>query len=126
MASTSCPTETTSFGCWIDANGKHRVHFCPGAPLGTETGFETGRVEGTLKASERILLYTDGIPEIALPNGNVLGMRRFAQQYEQTRSMQLRHAALSILQYADQTRGNRPQDDDWTFTMIEWGARPIA
>jgi ligand-binding sensor domain-containing protein/serine phosphatase RsbU (regulator of sigma subunit) len=104
----------------LNQAGKHRVHFCPGAPLGTETGFEVGRVEGQLDSSERLLLYTDGIPEIFLPNGNVMGMRRFAQQYELTRGQRLRDAAASILLHADQTRGNQPQTDDWTFAMIEW------
>lgn len=105
----------------LNVAGKHRVHFCPGAPLGTETGFELGKVQGKLKPSERLLLYTDGIPEIILPNGNVIGMRRFAQQYEQTRHQELRDAASSILQFADTTRGNEPQNDDWTFAMIQWG-----
>jgi serine phosphatase RsbU (regulator of sigma subunit) len=101
-------------------NGKHRVHFCPGTPLGTENGFETGRIEGRLEQNERLLLYTDGIPEIILANGNVMGMRRFAQYYEQTRSQQLREAADAIVMHADAARGNSPQQDDWTFTMIEW------
>jgi ligand-binding sensor domain-containing protein len=105
----------------LNNNGKHRVHFCPGAPLGTEIGFETGRVEGRLQPNERLLLYTDGIPEILLPNGNVMGMRRFAQQYEMTRGQRLRDAAASILQHADQTRGNQRQTDDWTFAILEWG-----
>lgn len=104
----------------LNNHGKHRVHFCPGAPLGTEFGFETGRVEGQLQPNERLLLYTDGIPEILLPNGNVMGMRRFAQQYEMTRGQRLRDAAASILQHADQTRGNQRQTDDWTFAILEW------
>ncbi len=105
----------------LNAQGKHRVHFCPGAPLGTENGFEVGRVEGQLKPTERLLLYTDGIPEIILPNGNVLGMRRFAQLYEKTRPQPLREVAATILAHADQTRGTQPQLDDWTFTLVEWG-----
>jgi len=104
----------------LNQNGKHRVHFCAGAPLGTETGFETGRVEGQLQPGDRMLLYTDGIPEIALPNGNVLGMRRFAQLYERTRSQDLREAAATIVLHADQSQAGQPQLDDWTFTMIEW------
>ncbi|CAN5755929.1 hypothetical protein BH11MYX2_BH11MYX2_03030 [soil metagenome] len=104
----------------LSAAGKHRVHFCPGAPLGTENGFEVGRVEGQLLPSERILIYTDGIPEIILPNGNVLGMRRFAQLYEKTRSQSLREVVASILANSDQTRGTEPQLDDWTFTILQW------
>jgi ligand-binding sensor domain-containing protein len=105
----------------LGQSGKHKVHFCAGAPLGTESGFETGRVEGKLEPSDRILMYTDGIPELALPNGNVFGMRRFAQLYERTRAQDLRDAAATILLHADESLGGQPQLDDWTFTMIEWG-----
>jgi len=105
----------------LGQNGKHKVHFCAGAPLGTESGFETGRVEGKLDPADRILMYTDGIPELALPNGNVFGMRRFAQLYERTRAQSLRDAASTILLHADESLGGQPQLDDWTFTMIEWG-----
>jgi ligand-binding sensor domain-containing protein len=105
----------------LGQNGKHKVHFCAGAPLGTESGFETGRVEGKLEPADRILMYTDGIPELALPNGNVFGMRRFAQLYERTRAQTLRDAAGTILLHADESLGGQPQLDDWTFTMIEWG-----
>lgn len=104
----------------LDRNGKHKAHFCPGSPLGTESTFEIGRIEGRLAPSERILMYTDGIPEIALPNGNVLGMRRFAQMYEGTRSQDLRDAATSLVQLADQAQNGQPQTDDWTFALIEW------
>jgi ligand-binding sensor domain-containing protein/serine phosphatase RsbU (regulator of sigma subunit) len=100
--------------------GKHRVHFCPGAPLGTAEGFEIGRVEGKLNPADRILVYTDGIPEIALANGAQLGMRRFAQLYERTRAQHVRDAAQTIVVHADQSRGDGPQLDDWTFTIVEW------
>lgn len=105
----------------LDQTGKHKVHFCAGAPLGTETGFETGRVEGQLEPTDRLLIYTDGIPEISLANGAVFGMRRFAQLYERTREQDLRGAAATILLHADQSLGGQRQADDWTFTMLEWG-----
>lgn len=105
----------------LGRDGKHRVHFCAGAPLGTESGFQTGRVEGRLEPSDRILMYTDGIPEIALPNGNVFGMRRFAQVYERTREQDLRNATATMILQADQSLGGMPQLDDWTLAMIEWG-----
>ena len=104
----------------LNQAGKHTVHFCAGCPLGTETAFETGLVEGTLAPSDRLLLYTDGIPEIVLPNGNTLGMRRFAQLYERTRQQPLKDAASAMVQFADETLAGQAQLDDWTFTMIEW------
>ena len=105
----------------LAANGKHRVHFCAGAPLGTHTGFETGRTEGVLQPQDRLIVYTDGIPEIQQMNGNVLGMRRFALNFEKTRGQQLRDAAAAMLGQAVQALGPQPQNDDWTFTLIEWG-----
>jgi len=104
----------------LDQSGRHKVHFCPGSPLGTESEFAIGRVEGRLSPFDRILLYTDGIPEISLPNGNPLGMRRFAQIYESTRNHGLRDAATAMIQLADQAQDGKPQTDDWTFVLVEW------
>jgi ligand-binding sensor domain-containing protein len=111
----------------LDQEGRHTVHFCAGSPLGTDDDFEVGQVSGQLAPTGRILLYSDGIPEISLPNGHVLGMRRFAQMYEGTRGIDLRGAAAGLVQLADQTQGAAPQTDDWTFTLLEWhGARLSA
>jgi uncharacterized membrane protein len=107
----------------LDDAGRHTVHFCPGSPLGTGDDFELGSIEGQLVPTGRILMYTDGIPEITLPDGHVLGMRRFAQMYEGTRAVDLRNAAAGLVQLAVQTQGPKPQDDDWTFTLLEWYGR---
>jgi ligand-binding sensor domain-containing protein len=104
----------------LGRDGKHRVHFCVSTPLGTESGLQIGRVEGKLEPSERILMYTDGIPELALPNGTVFGMRRFAQIYERTRGQDLRSATATLVLQAEQNLGGLPQLDDWTLAMIEW------
>jgi ligand-binding sensor domain-containing protein len=103
----------------LTTHGKHRVHFCPGSPLGSDV-FETGRAEGVLQNQERLFICTDGIPEVAWPDGKMFGMRRLAQQFEKTRTGPLRDAARSLVMQADQIRGNQVQSDDWTFAMIEW------
>jgi hypothetical protein len=106
----------------LNNKGKHRVHFAAGTPLGTDAGFEAGRVEGRFQPGERVLLYTDGIPEIMLPSGQALGMRRLGQMFERTRQQQLRDSAAAIVQQADLTQSGQPQEDDWTFTIVEWGS----
>ena len=50
-----------------------------------------------LTPGERLLLYTDGIPEIMRPDGKMLGMRWFAKLYERTRSQHIIDAAKSLL-----------------------------
>lgn len=104
----------------LSREGKHRVLFCAGTPLGSEGTFEPGELTGQLQPNERVLLYTDGIPEITMPSGQTLGMRRFAQLYERTRPQGLRDAAATIVQHADESNRGKPQDDDWTFTIVEW------
>ena len=104
----------------LDDAGKHRVHFCPGAVLGTEGEFEAGRITGTLKPGERILVYTDGIPEISMPDGNVLGIRRFGQLFESTRAQPVKDAVGTIVSYADQSLATTRQADDWTFALLEF------
>jgi serine phosphatase RsbU (regulator of sigma subunit) len=105
----------------LNQSGKHAVHFCPGSPLGTEFAFEVGFAEGILQPSERMLVYTDGIPEISQANGKVFGMRRLAQVYERTRTQHVRDAAAAIVGQADHWQAGTAQGDDWTFAMIEWG-----
>lgn len=106
----------------LDQGGRHRVHFCPGTMLGSGELFEVGHITGQLKPGERILISTDGIPEIEMLDGNVLGMRRFGQLYEGTRGIDVRAAVAAIVDHADRSQAGRPQLDDWTFTMVEWGA----
>lgn len=109
----------------LDARGKHRVHFCPGTLLG-DTNVQFGTLRGTLKPGERMLLYTDGIPEIAMPDGNVVGIRKFAQVFERTRQVAPSDAAAAIVTFAEQTRAGAEQLDDWTFALLEWNGNAYS
>lgn len=103
----------------LRSDGKPRLLPCPGTPLGTES-FSLGRVEGSMMPGERMLIYTDGIPELQLANGRLLGMRRFSMICERTHGLPLDQAAQQIVLAADVLRQNMPQEDDWTFTLVEW------
>ena len=92
---------------------------CPGTPLGSDR-FSLGVLEGQIEKGERFLIYTDGIPEIPLPSGRLLGMRRFSMIVEKTLSTRLAKAVEHVVYSGDELRGETPQDDDWTFAMIEW------
>jgi ligand-binding sensor domain-containing protein/serine phosphatase RsbU (regulator of sigma subunit) len=106
----------------IRYDGKPRSMPCAGSPLGSE-GFDLGKLEGRMAPGERMLLYTDGIPEMPLGQGRLLGMRRFATICESTAGLSLGEATQKIAVVADSLRQNSPQYDDWTFAMIEWVAQ---
>ena len=89
-----------------------------GTPLGTKA-FQPGVVDGVIDVATRLLIYTDGIPETPDANGRLLGMRRFSKLFAQTAEMPLAQAADSLVFAADEVRGTNPQDDDWTFVMVE-------
>lgn len=106
----------------LDAAGKARVLPCRGTPLGTPAGgFMAGAEEGQLAPGDRILLYTDGVPEINMANGRQLGMRRFTKLWSETLGMPLPDVISQLVVAADQVRGDAAQDDDWTFVALEWG-----
>lgn len=105
----------------ISREGKARVVACRGTPLGAAS-FKFGRVDGQLSPGERVVVCTDGIPELQMPNGRMLGMRGFTRICERVREVPLEQAVEEIVREADKARQNMPQEDDWTFALLEWGA----
>lgn len=101
-------------------NDRPQVIPCRGTPLGTPE-FVVGTADGQLSRGDRCILYTDGIPEIAMDNGRLLGMRRFSRMFAATRGMPLDQATAQMVTEADTVRSGRPQDDDWTFALFEVG-----
>ncbi|MBA3397294.1 MAG: SpoIIE family protein phosphatase [Deltaproteobacteria bacterium] len=104
---------------WTAEDGNLKTHFCVGTPLGSEA-FEFGQVEGALVPGMRMMLFTDGMPEIELADGKLLGMRRFARLCEATGSKPLDDAVSTLVTQMDQFRGAQKQDDDWTLVLLEW------
>ncbi len=109
----------------IRYDGRPRALPCTGSPLGSEQ-FDLGKVEGRMNPGERMLLYTDGIPEMPLAQGRLLGMRRFSMICESTGGLALDEAAQKIVLVSDSLRQNAPQYDDWTFALIEWNGTAQA
>ncbi len=104
----------------LGQQGRPRALPCRGTPLGTAS-FELGEVHDQLEPGERLLVFTDGVPEIPISDGRLLGMRRFSRMFEQTRELGLEEGMATIVSAADRLRGDNPQDDDWTLVAIEWG-----
>ncbi len=108
-------------------DGSYKVYSCRGTPLGSAE-FVIGQVEGQLAPGERVIVLTDGIPEIKLKNGRMLGMRGLCRLLVETRDMSLADAVKRFIDEAGDASGKQLQDDDWTFALIQWrdSARALA
>jgi ligand-binding sensor domain-containing protein/serine phosphatase RsbU (regulator of sigma subunit) len=107
----------------LDGTGKVKVLSRPGTPLGTEA-FNAGKIEGRLQPGDRIMIYTDGIPEQPVPpevrKQGHFGTNNLIKLFEKTRPMKLDQAVAAIATAAETARGPNKQEDDWTFVIIEW------
>jgi ligand-binding sensor domain-containing protein/serine phosphatase RsbU (regulator of sigma subunit) len=102
--------------------GRPKLYPCRGTPLGTAE-FMAGTIEGTMKPGDRMLVFTDGIPEVSNASKKQLGMRRMSKIIEDTAVLPLDQAVATLVAEAEKYMGGQPQDDDWTFAMIELAAR---
>ena len=128
MTAVELNAETGEFVCY-SAGGLPALHLgpekrpkvlgAPGTPLGSNEKLQLGTRAGRLQPGERLLVFTDGIPEIQTSNGRQLGMRRFSRLCQSTKELSLEGAAQAILQEAIDTLGPSQQLDDWTFVLIE-------
>ncbi|HTL36871.1 MAG TPA: two-component regulator propeller domain-containing protein [Kofleriaceae bacterium] len=103
----------------LPPTGRTKVHMCPGMPLGS-TDFQAGVLEGQLTPGERILIMTDGIPEVAMSNAQLLGPRGVSNFYMQTRDQDVRVALDQLIKKVEAVQAGS-QDDDWTAVMLQWG-----
>ena len=103
----------------IRYDGRPRTLPCTGTPLGSDN-FALGKVEGTMLQGERMVIFTDGIPEMPVGRNRELGLRRFSMICESTQGLDLAEAANRVVMVSDSIRQNAQQQDDWTFAMMEW------
>jgi phosphoserine phosphatase RsbU/P len=103
----------------ISSTGNTTVLPCRGTPLGSR-GFSSGAKGHQLSAGDRLVLYTDGILELPLERGRMLGIRSFAAMCKDTINLELSDAIRTVVDKADDLRRDMAQSDDWTIVMMEW------
>jgi ligand-binding sensor domain-containing protein/serine phosphatase RsbU (regulator of sigma subunit) len=109
----------------MTADGNVKPIMVRGTPVGSSS-FNVGQKDGKLETGDRILLFTDGLPEIKLPSGRLMGMNRLSKLYKQTMGMKLDDAAAFMVAESDKARGAGIQEDDWTFVIVEWKSGTIS
>ena len=75
-------------------------------------------VEMPLKAGDRVLLYTDGIPETANPEGIEFGAESFKQFLEKDQSSSADHFADSLIDEMSRWSGRSIEDLDDDITIV--------
>ena len=99
--------------------GKHTVVGASGTPIGSAENLSVGERTIRMGPGDRLLITTDGIIETTLAGGRQLGFRRFVSVMREVREAPLPLAVNKIVHDVDLARGNQPQEDDFTFCMLE-------
>ena len=76
-------------------------------------------MEREVAAGSRLLLFTDGLPEMPVGQGRQLGLKAVHRLFAQTRGVPLDEARAHILRGADQQRGALAQQDDLSFFLVD-------
>ncbi len=99
--------------------GSHAVIGASGTPLGSVERLEIGERSAVLNPGDRLIITTDGIIETMTVNGRPLGFRRFVNVIRDVRELPLDLAVDRIVRDVDVARAATPQEDDFTFCMLE-------
>lgn len=68
---------------------------------------------------ERVFVFSDGLPELAIPGGRQLGLRRIAELLQQTRKLDIQMASRHVVNALDSARQDVAQEDDVTFAIVD-------
>lgn len=105
----------------LDSKGVVTYHGNGGLPVGLIEGAVFETVEFTLRAGDRLMLYTDGMTECTNPDGHFLGeagLARLLQKHKGSKGIELLGNLFSELSdYA----GKAGPDDDISAVVFEYG-----
>lgn len=102
----------------LQADGEVIAMSCAGTPLGSEA-FQLGAIQRDWKKGDRLFIFTDGLPELTLPTGRQLGVKRLARMLKETRDTTLEGATQYLVKQLDVLQQGTVQEDDITFAIME-------
>lgn len=90
-----------------------------GPPLGGISGFKYPLEETKLFPGDKILLMSDGFPELFNENDDMLGYSEAGEIFRQVSGGTPDEIVALLRSAAEKWRGNRAQEDDITFVVLE-------
>jgi len=103
----------------IPLTGKTLSLTAPGPPLGLGAG-KYRASSTTLRAGDRLYLYSEGVSEARGPSGQCFGQARLVQTLEQTRTLPLPDALVAVVHRIEKWYGPAAPHDDVTMLTIEY------
>jgi hypothetical protein len=90
-----------------------------GMPLGTMMKFPYKKIESHLNSGDRILLYSDGLPELANNNDEMFGYNRIKTEFQSVGEKDPEKIVAHLKNSASQWADGKEPDDDVTFVVIK-------
>ena len=90
-----------------------------GMPLGTMRKFPYKKIESHLNSGDRILLYSDGLPELANNNDEMFGYDRIKTEFHSVGEKAPEEIVDHLKNSASQWANGKVPDDDVTFVVIK-------
>jgi serine phosphatase RsbU (regulator of sigma subunit) len=102
-----------------EARGLEAVVAPPAGLIGFSEQIEMECHVRTLSKGDLLLLYTDGLTEMKIPDGKMLGKREARKILTGLKGMAATQARERMVKELGETRKDTPLDDDLTFVLIE-------
>jgi serine phosphatase RsbU (regulator of sigma subunit) len=90
-----------------------------GMPLGTMKKFPYKKIEARLNSGDRILLYSDGLPELANDKDQMFGYDRIITEFQLVGEKEPEEIVEHLKNSASQWVNGKEPDDDVTFVVIK-------
>jgi sigma-B regulation protein RsbU (phosphoserine phosphatase) len=103
----------------IGADGAEVCPLARGIPIGMLKQFDFGEARLRLEPGDRLLLYTDGVPEAADASDQLYGTDRLVRDMEQNKDLSPDEALGSIMENLRRWGGSEAMDDDVTFLLVD-------
>ncbi len=104
--------------CLISPTGQVSQLPATGMLLGIDEAGEWKDIRIDSIQGYRLVIVTDGVTETANAEGTMFGKERLAALLSDVRGLPLEQAASRINDVLTRFRGDRPQNDDFTFMMV--------